>query len=297
LAPQTIAALVTSGLPIALGTPIAVIGDGEADAVTAFDVIEHVAEDAEFLLHLVRVARRHVFLTTPNWHVSRAANPCHVREYTPAQLEALCASTRAGLRYWVGDPNGDAVREVGREAFLGSREPHLGVLLDVAECVDFRRLGGSSEPALEALFRRAVSTPSDINEHCVRLRELASECGHVTEFGMRPEASTVALLAGGPGTLVSYDRRRHPLVDLLEVVARPGGFRFEEGDSLTAEIEETDLLFLDTVHTARQLSRELARHAGRVRRRIVLHDTVTFGQVGEDGGPGMCAALQRCSGF
>jgi hypothetical protein len=168
LAPQTIASLTTSGLPVDLRIPKSEIGDGEAEAVTAFDMIEHVAADAEFLLHLVRVAWRHVFLTTPNWHVSRGKYPYHVREYTPGQLEALCAST-------------------------------------------------------------------------------------------------VAILAGRPGTLVSYDRRRHPLVDLLEVVARPGGFRFAEGDSLTAEIEEIDLLFLDAVHMAHQLWRELSRQAGRVR--------------------------------
>ena len=45
-------------------------------------------------------------------------------------------------------------------------------------------------------------------------------------------------------------------------------------------------------HTADQLTRELQRHAGKVRQRIVLHDTQIFGERGEDGGPGLLVALR-----
>jgi hypothetical protein len=62
---------------------------------------------------------------------------------------------------------------------------------------------------------------------------------------------------------------------------------------LAIEIDETDLLFIDTKHTAAQLYGELQRHAARVRRWIALHDTETFGERGEDGGPGLLSALQR----
>jgi hypothetical protein len=50
---------------------------------------------------------------------------------------------------------------------------------------------------------------------------------------------------------------------------------------LQAEIEETDLLFIDTLHTYDQLREELRRHGGKARRYIVLHDTSTFGEQGE----------------
>ena len=281
------------GLPVDISLPVADLPDGEAGAVTAFDVIEHVAEDKEFLLHLLRITRFHVFLTTPNWFVSRAGNPCHVREYTPAQLDSLCAAARAHLRYWVGDSHGRSAREVSRDEFLASRDPHLAVLLDRTDLMDFRRPERTAKPTLEGASHRAITTPSDINEHCPRLRELAGQCDHVTEFGMRPAASTVALLAGRPRVLVSYDRRRYPLADLLETLASPGVFRFLIGDSLSSEIEPTDLLFIDTTHTADHLSQELARHAEQVRRWIVLHDTTTFGERSEDGGLGMSVALER----
>jgi len=42
-------------------------------------------------------------------------------------------------------------------------------------------------------------------------------------------------------------------------------------------------LFIDTYHSYDQLKRELALHADKVRKFIVLHDTEAFGMVGEDG--------------
>ncbi|MCA9035744.1 MAG: hypothetical protein KDA91_11475, partial [Planctomycetaceae bacterium] len=145
---------------------------------------------------------------------------------------------------------------------------------------------------LDELFTEAATTPSDLNEHCEKLKELAAQCEHVTDFGSRPHVSTVALLAGQPQRLVSYavdDRFAKVLVE------RQGQTAFEArpGDSLSVEIDETDLLFIDTKHTAGQLQAELDRHASRVRRWIVRHDTQIFGEQGEGGGPGLLPALRR----
>ena len=43
-------------------------------------------------------------------------------------------------------------------------------------------------------------------------------------------------------------------------------------------------MFIDTRHDYEQLKEELRRHAGNVRRYIVLHDTTTFGEQGETPG-------------
>ena len=53
-------------------------------------------------------------------------------------------------------------------------------------------------------------------------------------------------------------------------------FHFTVGDTKAIDIEETDLLFIDTLHTYDQLAAELARHGMKARRWIVLHDTTTF---------------------
>ena len=59
------------------------------DVVVALDVIEHVDEDRAFVADLFRVARKAVFVTTPNYTISRNRHPYHVREYTPAEFHRL----------------------------------------------------------------------------------------------------------------------------------------------------------------------------------------------------------------
>lgn len=160
----------------------------------------------------------------------------------------------------------------------------------------------------EASYANMCAKPSDINEHLPTLRRLASECAHVTEFGMRGGLSTLAFLAAQPKKLVSWDI--DPMAVLsqgtLNLLLMAGKTVFEPrvGDSLAVSIERTDMLFIDSLHTFEQLKAELERHANPyshvsgdtkckclVRRYLVFHDTSTYGWVGEDGGHGLVAAI------
>lgn len=95
---------------------------------------------------------------------------------------------------------------------------------------------------------------------------------------------------GRPQVVVSYGH--HPTGQLLAGLDAGTSVSIRDGDSLTIEIDPTDLLFIDTVHTAERLGAELARHAANVSLYLVLHDTETFGKRGEDGGPGLLAAVE-----
>jgi cephalosporin hydroxylase len=146
---------------------------------------------------------------------------------------------------------------------------------------------------LQAQYVAAVSTPSDINEHLPTLFTLANECDHVTEFGVRWGASTTAFLAS-KARLVSYDIDQHPAALHLFELAREEGkaAEFKIGNTLKIErIFETDMLFIDTLHTYAQLRHELFTFHSSVGKYIALHDTVTFGEKGEDGGPGLIPAI------
>lgn len=142
--------------------------------------------------------------------------------------------------------------------------------------------------SLEDLYAAACNTPSDINEHCPVLRALASRVVVVTELGVRTGVSTVALLSGRPKKMTSYDIVDCPVHHLEAMCPH---FRFHVGDSLKVNIEPTDLLFIDTKHTGEQVGQELMFHCNRVFRYIVLHDTVTFGDFGEDGRPGLAYGI------
>ncbi len=156
--------------------------------------------------------------------------------------------------------------------------------------------------ALELRFGKAVLEPSDINEHLPMLREYASRCEHVTEIGMRwAGGSTVAFLAAQPLQFVSWDLNPFSVVSqaVADLCMEQGRTRFQPrtGNSLEFVIEPTDMLFIDSLHTAKQLALELKRHADpaekKIRKYLAFHDTVTFGMQGEDGStPGLRAALR-----
>lgn len=164
-------------------------------------------------------------------------------------------------------------------------------------------------PALDAEYERLCSTPSDINEHLPTLKRLAAECSHVTEMGMRGGISTAALLAGRPKTLISWDINPVAIIsqrvmDLLGMAVAEGKTTFQPrvGNTLEILMEPTELLFIDTLHTAAQLKEELWRHVFpdhftgkckcKVKKYLVFHDTTTFGYIGEDGKqPGLRAAI------
>ncbi|HMF15366.1 MAG TPA: hypothetical protein VKE94_23790, partial [Gemmataceae bacterium] len=96
-----------------------------------------------------------------------------------------------------------------------------------------------------------------------------------------------------PERLIAYDWVRLPEVDRLEELARLQGvdFSFCQEDSRRADIEPTDLLFIDTLHVRSQLEAELPVAGERVRQFLIFHDTETFGEVGEDGGGGIWPAI------
>lgn len=147
---------------------------------------------------------------------------------------------------------------------------------------------------LDRWYEQLVNTPSDINEHLELLRNLALTHENVVEFGVRYGTSTVALLAGRPRRLTSYDIRIQVDRAMFEEVVDPRTtFQLYEADTLEVNIPECDFLFIDTLHTGAQVSAELFRHAPQVHKTIALHDTVTFGQVGEDGGPGLMLGLEN----
>lgn len=137
------------------------------------------------------------------------------------------------------------------------------------------------------IYKEKCDTPSDINEHLPTLYKFAKECEHITEMGVRWIVSTWALLAARPKKMISYDIRNPNEwgADINEVlrIARDEdlNYIFIQDDVLQVEIEETDLLFIDTLHNYKQLKEELKLHVNKVRKYIIFHDTMSYGNVDE----------------
>ena len=129
---------------------------------------------------------------------------------------------------------------------------------------------------INQIYKKLCHIPSDINEHLPTLKQYASECRVIVELGMRDGVSTWALLAGKPKEMVSIDII-FPKVDIdLYKITRAEGieYYFWLGSSLEVKIP-CDLLFVDTIHTYDQLSKELKLWGNHVEKYIILHDTTS----------------------
>lgn len=136
---------------------------------------------------------------------------------------------------------------------------------------------------INSIYEKQCETPSDINEHLPTLFRYAKECKHITEMGVRWVSSTWPLLLSEPKKMFSYDIVKHPQIDdVLELTkVYEIDYKFIEADVLKVEIEETELLFIDTLHTYNQLTRELELHSNKCSKYIILHDTTYFGESDE----------------
>lgn len=154
---------------------------------------------------------------------------------------------------------------------------------------------------LQTLINNLHNTPSDINEHFPAILKYGSECDHITEMGVRGIVSTWGWLACAPKKLISYDiadpsHWGASIQDVYDTAKAYGiPFEFRLNDVLEIEIEETDLLFLDTAHLYTQVKAELALHSSKVRKYICFHDTTSYETKGEDGieGNGIWKAIEE----
>jgi hypothetical protein len=128
-------------------------------------------------------------------------------------------------------------------------------------------------------YEWAKNTPSDIHEHVETLYNLAKECSTICEMGVRNVVSTWAFMLRDPEKLAGIDI--HTNENVLQAKKLYPKWQFMQADTTKIEIEKTDLLFIDTLHIYSQLKKELNLHAGNVNKYIVLHDTVTYGNLDE----------------
>ena len=137
----------------------------------------------------------------------------------------------------------------------------------------------------------------DICEHLETLIKYAKLCNHITEFGMRTGVSTVAFLSTCPKKLITCDIDKHEdILNIFENYAIENQFEFEfiHANDLTIELNETDLLFIDTMHNYLHLKQELSIHGNKAKKYLIFHDTEIFGNRDDFGsGPGLLKAINE----
>lgn len=149
-------------------------------------------------------------------------------------------------------------------------------------CFSLTLFGGEIQ-SLDDYYQFFCKRPSDIHEHLPVMKKLSGECDSVIEIGVRSMVSTWAWLRGlseRPDEGRSYigiDLVKPPLLTLekAQELAEENGiaFQFWQANDMEIELEEADLLFIDSLHTYCHLTYELETFSGFIRKYIVLHDT------------------------
>ena len=152
---------------------------------------------------------------------------------------------------------------------------------------------------MEARYENLCSlNPSGaITEHLPLLRSLAAQCASVVEFGTWHCHSANALVLGTKGVVTSFDHMIwapeiiQPIISEFCEHSR-GKFIFKPQTTLQEGLfGECDLLFLDSKHSYINVKYELEVYGMCSRKYLVFHDTVTFGEVGDDGKKGILSAI------
>jgi hypothetical protein len=108
----------------------------------------------------------------------------------------------------------------------------------------------------------------------------ARQVDSIVEFGVYTGLSTAAFLTGVPKKIRSYDITDEYLSVLPDLefhaVSNNIDFQFKIGNSLDIEIEEADLLFIDTVHKKKHTQEELRLHSAKIKKFIIFHDTTAW---------------------
>lgn len=160
---------------------------------------------------------------------------------------------------------------------------------------------------LQERYNKLCNTPSSVNELLQVLRRYAEQCESVAEFGVDIGQSTTAFLMAQPQQLISIDLVRRPELDELfdlgtdqlnlgsSIGCKIGTTRWvlSIDDSRTCKLSKVDLLFIDSSHHYAQMQAELERHHVQVRKFILCHDVVAYGEQGEAGLVGILPAIRE----
>lgn len=145
------------------------------------------------------------------------------------------------------------------------------------------------EKYLDLKFKILKNTESDIYEHLDTLSEYASTVESVFETGVRGGVSSWSLMHGLKNNnkinkfLFLNDINECDISEILKIAEKLKiDLEYKWINNLDLNLTRNfDLLFIDTWHIYGQLKRELVKFSPFINKFILIHDTTTFGELGE----------------
>ena len=147
---------------------------------------------------------------------------------------------------------------------------------------------------IQEAYELLLVEATDMMAHIPVLRACATG-KRVVEFGCRRGVSTMAMMAGGPIWLQTYDINRTEDVDIMLAMAAAEGvdLRFVQADiDKMANIPDCDFVFCDAHHNGNAVAINLRLGLAAGATKMASHDTYIFGRVGDLAGtPGILDAF------
>lgn len=159
------------------------------------------------------------------------------------------------------------------------------------------------------IYERERLRSENIAHHMPQLLTLAFKAESVACLTCWHDGAFIALAAALPKRMYAACPGGHPdwaAIQQRSVSPRPDELTTFNGDPLDKPIHrriqgykgdedqpyDVDLLFLSCRHQAEYVKRVLDMHGPHARKWIALHNTVTYGETGDDGGPGILAGVR-----
>jgi GT2 family glycosyltransferase len=150
------------------------------------------------------------------------------------------------------------------------------------------------ENELELLCLNLLTKDIPLKEYMPIIKQYLDDIDDAVVFGVKNGESTIIMLSSNIKKLTTYGSKRFKLAHSLKELATETDFNYIRQNTLEANINEVDLLFLDSYRSYDWIKSELAKHADKAKKYIFIHGTKLFDKIGEDGRrPGITAAIDE----
>ena len=136
-------------------------------------------------------------------------------------------------------------------------------------------------------FEELKNNRSDINEHLESVYQHTKGCNVAVSLGVSRGYSAFALMLGCHNHITVDPNPNPEALNFLNDYFGSKSKVIIQETSQPIDLEEFDVLFIDYIHTADCVEKEIKAHAHKAKKFIIFHDTWTFGDTGEDGKEGI----------
>lgn len=136
-------------------------------------------------------------------------------------------------------------------------------------------------------FEEIKRNSSDINEHTETIFNITKGCNTAVSLQIGKGDAAFSLLLGCHLHISVDPNPSEDTINFLNDYFGKKSIVIRQNTCEPIDIDNFDVLMVDSIHTAKNVEKELKAHAHKVNKFIIFHDTFLYGEVGDDGGEGI----------